>query len=263
MLENTNYADVVGSSSAPYINSLIATGGLASNYYANVHPSIGNYFAMTTGTIPTTDDNFAGVVSDDNVARELMASGKSWKVYAQSLPAAGYLGPDVYPYLRRHNPISYFSDVQLPSTQALNIVPFTQLSSDLSTNQLPNYSFIVPDALHDAHDCNGGPLTTCPISEKVAAADSFLAANIPGLLANPQFQPSGILVIVFDESANDNTNGGGRVMCLLVGTNVKAGYIGTGTYNHYSLLNLSMTALGVTTIPGNGATAGAMTEFFQ
>lgn len=263
VLENTNYADVVGSASAPYINSLIASGGVASNYYANVHPSIGNYFAMTTGEIPTTDDTFNGVVSDDNVVRELVAAGKSWKVYAQSLPLAGYIGPDIYPYLRRHDPISYFSDVMPPSTLALNIVPFAQLSSDLAQSQLPNYSFIVPDALHDAHDCPGGPIVTCPTSTKVAAADSFLSANLPQLLTNPQFQPSGLLVIVFDESADDNTNGGGKVMCLIVGTSVKPGYVGIGTYNHYSLLNLSMTALGIKTIPGNGATATPMTEFFQ
>ena len=105
VLENLDYADVVGSSSAPYINSLIAQGGLATQYYANVHPSIGNYFVMTTGEAYSTDDNFDGVVPIDNVIRELTALSKSWKVYAQSLPSQGYLGGDVYPYLRRHNPV--------------------------------------------------------------------------------------------------------------------------------------------------------------
>ncbi len=264
VLENTNYADVVGSANAPYLNSLIAKGGVASNYYANTHPSIGNYFAMTTGTVPTNDDTFNGTVSSDNVVRELVAAGKSWKVYAQSLPVQGYIGADTYPYLRRHNPISYLSDVQPPSAQAMNLVPFAQLSSDLSASQLPNYSFIVPDAQHDAHDCpNSQSNTTCDIGVRVAAADAFLSANLPQLLSNAQFATSGILAIVFDESQNDNTNGGGKVMCLLVGTGVKAGYSGTGTYNHYSLLNLSMIALGVKTIPGSGATAAQMTEFFQ
>ena len=35
----------------------------------------------------------------------------------------------------------------------MNIVDFSQLSSDLASGQLPAYSFIVPDAEHDAHDC--------------------------------------------------------------------------------------------------------------
>ncbi len=38
--ENHNYASVVGSSSMPYLNSLINQFGLATQYYANTHPSI-------------------------------------------------------------------------------------------------------------------------------------------------------------------------------------------------------------------------------
>src|SRR5207302_655296 len=42
--ENTDYASVVGSSSMPYLNGLAQQYGLATQYYANTHPSIGNYF---------------------------------------------------------------------------------------------------------------------------------------------------------------------------------------------------------------------------
>ena len=42
-LENNGYSSVVGSSSMPYLNSLIAKYGLATNYNADTHPSIGNY----------------------------------------------------------------------------------------------------------------------------------------------------------------------------------------------------------------------------
>src|SRR5438876_9734203 len=55
-LENNGYSSVVGSSSMPYHNSLIAKYSLATNYYANTHPSIGNNFACTTGHILTNDD---------------------------------------------------------------------------------------------------------------------------------------------------------------------------------------------------------------
>lgn len=263
VLENLDYSDVVGSSSAPYINSLIAQGGLATQYYANTHPSIGNYFTMTTGEIITNDDNYTGVVTIDNVVRELQAASKSWKVYAQSLPSQGYLGGDVYPYLHHHNPISYFSDVQPPSQLNLNIVNFSQLASDLANGQFPAYSFIVPDAQHDAHDCPGQMNDNCDVSVRVAAADTWLSQNIPQLLTNPQFQQSGILVITTDESRDDNRNGGGMVATVVVGTSVKAGYQGTGMYDHRSLLGLSMTALGVSTIPNGAGSANQMTEFFE
>lgn len=262
VLENTNYSDVVGSSNAPYLNGLISKGGLASNYYANVHPSIGNYLVMTTGQAYTNDDLYMGTVPIDNVVRRLDAVSKSWKAYAEDLPVAGYVGPDIPPfYFRHHNPFTYFTDVLENPMQALNIVPFAQLATDLSGGQLPAYSFIIPNASHDAHSCSDGT-TDCPISQRISAADQWLSTNLPSLLQNSQFQQSGILAITFDESADDNTNGGGKVMTLLLGTKVKAGYVGTGTYDHRSLLGLSMTALGAS-IPNGADSANQMTEFFQ
>ncbi len=144
----------------------------------------------------------------------------------------------------------------------MNIVDFSHLATDLSASQLPAYSFIVPDAEHDAHDCPGGG-SGCDVNTKLAAADTWLSANLPQLLTNAQFQQSGILVLTTDESRNDDTNGGGKVMTVLVGTGVKAGYQGAATYDHRSLLGLSMTALGISTIPNGAGSATQMTEFFQ
>src|SRR5260370_15906836 len=45
--ENHSYSSVIGSSSMPYLNSLATKYGLATQYYANTHPSIGNYFMLT------------------------------------------------------------------------------------------------------------------------------------------------------------------------------------------------------------------------
>lgn len=262
VLENTDYSQVVGSASAPYINSLIPNGGLASNYYANVHPSIGNYFYMTTGQTVTTDDAFQGIVSVDNAVREVSAASRTWKVYAEDLPSVGYVGPDVPPfYLRRHNPLTFFSDVVQNPTQLLHVAPYSELAVDLGAGGLPNYSFIVPNAAHDAHSCSDGGMN-CSIESRISNADTWLSSNLPAILNNSSFQQSGLLVLTFDESADDNTNGGGKVMTLILGTKVKAGYTGTGQYDHRSLLKLSMTALGAKT-PDAAAAANPMTEFFQ
>jgi hypothetical protein len=58
--ENSSYADVIGSSEMPYLNSLASQYGVATQYFANTHPSIGNYFVLTTGQIVTNDDSFTG-----------------------------------------------------------------------------------------------------------------------------------------------------------------------------------------------------------
>ncbi len=263
LLENIDYADVIASANAPYLNSILAQGSLAGEYFANSHPSIPNYFMMTTGLPITNDDGFTGVVSNDNVVRQLTAANKSWKVYAESIPANGYLGGDQQLYLRHHNPFSYFSDVQQNSTQAANIVGFPQLGTDLASANLPNYSFIVPNAEDDAHDCPAGA-TNCSVGVRLQHADQWLQTNVAPVLANASFQQSGLLIIVFDESADDVTNGGGHVAAILVGTHVKAGYVGNTTnYDHRSLLSLTMKALGVANIPNGADAAPQMTEFFK
>src|SRR5213079_1846668 len=124
--ENTNYSGVIGSSSMPYLNGLAQQYGLATQYYANTHPSIGNYFMMTVGTIITNDDSYGSVVTDDNVIRQLLAAGKTWKAYAEDLPSVGYVTLDVDngAYAGRHNPVVYLTDVHDDATQAQNVVPF-------------------------------------------------------------------------------------------------------------------------------------------
>ena len=82
--ENSSYSQVIGNTKMPYPNSLASRYGLATQYFANVHPSLGNYFMLTTGQIVTNDNSFVGTVDVDNIARELTASGKSWKSYAES-----------------------------------------------------------------------------------------------------------------------------------------------------------------------------------
>lgn len=252
MEENHSYTDVIGNSSMPYLNSLAQQYGVAAQYYANAHPSMPNYLMLTTGQIESYSDTFSGVVSDDNAYRELSAAGKTWKAYAESLPSAGYIGPDVYPYLRRHNPVTYMSDVQNNAPAAANIVPFTQFATDLANNSLPQFSYIAPDALDDAHD---GTLE---------AADSWLQSNIAPLLANSAFQKSGLLIITFDESeTSDTAHGGGHVPAVIVSSSSKKGYASQSFYQHPSTLRLILRASGVTVFPGASATAPDMTEFFQ
>src|SRR5256712_13830443 len=102
--ENRNYASVIGNAAMPYLNRLADQYGLATQYYANTHPSIGNYFMLTVGKIVTNDNDFSGLVTDDNIVRQLAAAGKTWKSYAEDLPSVGYTGDGPRLYARRHNP---------------------------------------------------------------------------------------------------------------------------------------------------------------
>ncbi|MDP9146904.1 MAG: alkaline phosphatase family protein, partial [Acidobacteriota bacterium] len=155
MEENHSYSEIIGNPDMPYLNSLAKQYGLSTNYFANTHPSIGNYFMLSTGKIITNDDTFSGSVSDDNIVRELLAAGKTWKSYAESIPNPGYTGGDSYPYAERHNILSYFTDVRNSTTQVQNLTSFSQFQRDLDGGTLPNFSYVVPNLLDDGHD---GPL---------------------------------------------------------------------------------------------------------
>ncbi|MGC2696994.1 MAG: alkaline phosphatase family protein [Candidatus Angelobacter sp.] len=264
VLENHAFAQVIGSPSMPYLNSLATQHALATNYFANTHPSIGNYFMLTTGNIETNDDTFTGTVSSDSIPRAFATAGKTWKAYMESLPSAGYTGGDVYPYFKHHDPFVYLTDVLNSSAETANVAPFTQITSDLNAGTLPNYAFIAPNAEDDAHDCPapaGGSL--CLDSAKLAAADAWLKNNIDPLIKSPALANS-VFIIVFDESLDvDVLNGGGKVAWVMVGSHVKSGFKSTTLYQHQSTLRLVMDLLRVTDHPGNSATAPAMGEFFQ
>ena len=262
VLENHAFNQVIGSPFMPYLNSLANGNSLATNYFANTHPSIGNYFMLTTGNIETNNDAFTGAVSPDNIPRAFAAAGKTWKAYMESLPSVGYTGGDVYPYFKHHDPFAYMTDVLGSSAEAANLVPFTHLSSDLSAGALPNFAFIAPNAEHDAHDCPTGG-SVCLDSDKLTAADNWLKANIDPLIKSPALANS-VFIIVFDESLDvDLVNGGGKVAMVMAGSHVKTGFKSTMFYQHQSTLRLVMDLLRVSDHPGNSATAPTMQEFFQ
>jgi acid phosphatase len=259
--ENASYSQVIGNPVMPYLNRLAGQYGLATNYFANTHPSIGNYFAMTTGRLITNDDGFTGTVSADNIVRRLVTAGKTWHVYAESLPSAGYTGGNVHSYLKRHNPFAYFSDVTSNIAQAANIVPFSQFAPDLAHGSLPQYVFIVPNAQDDAHDCPGGG--SCSDDVKLAAADRWLKANIGPLITSSGFRNGGLLLITFDEASTaDSRHGGGQIATVIVSSKAKKGFRSSTFHQHESLLKLSLRALGVKSFPGSAANATEMGEFF-
>ncbi len=247
--ENTDAVDVT-SSSMPYLMGLAQQYGLSTQYYANTHPSIGNYFELATGQVLTNNDGSSTIQTVDNVVRELLAAGKTWKSYAENLPNACYLGGDTGGYARKHNVFALLSDVANNATQACNIVPFTQFPTDLANGTLPSFSNIVPNLCNDAHDCS------------LSTADRWLSANIAPLLASPVFQQDGLLIITFDEAGGDNTLGGGRVFWAVISPKAKRGYQSSITYQHPSTLRLILKGLGVTVYPGAAASAPDMSEFF-
>jgi len=205
LLENTGFGSSVGS--MPYLDSLVAKYGLATNYYADTHPSIGNYFTLTTGQILTNDDSATPSsfpISQANIASLLQAAGKTWKDYPETSGT----------YYVRHDPLQYMTNIN-----KANLSNFTQFKTDLANHALPNFSWITPNACDSAHDCD------------LSTADSWLQTNIDPLVKSTYFQPGGdgLLIIVFDENGGSGgtnstgTTAGGQVECVIVSPNYRFG----------------------------------------
>lgn len=255
--ENQSYSTVAGNTGSwPHLNALFAKGALATNYYADSHPSIGNYFMLATGQLVTTNDSSTTVENVDNIARRMLAANVAFKVYAEGI-AQGYLGGNTGAYVIRHNPFALLSDIA-GSKQVANQVlqPFTQFGADVSKNALPAFSFIVPNVNDDAH------------TGTAQQADTWLQNNVVGpLSAMTAFQAGGdgVLIVVFDEAADaDTTHGGGHVVASFWGPVVKAGYTQASStvYQHESMLCTVMEMLQLANPPGAAATAPGMAEFF-
>lgn len=258
MEENQSYSSVVGNTASwPNLNNLIANGALPTHYFGNTHPSIGNYFELTTGQILTNNDNSTQVWNVDNIARRMLAAGVSFRIYAEGVPR-GYVGGNTGAYLIRHEPFAMLSDIAGNQQVAYqHIWPFSQFAQDVANGTLPEFAYIVPDVNDDAH--NGSPYQ----------ADNWLQSNVVARLYNSSaFAPGGdgLLIVDFDEAFDSDARyGGGQVSPVFWGPTVKPGYRQTSTtiYQHQSMLRTIMQALQLPNPPGAAATAPSMAEFFK
>jgi phosphatidylinositol-3-phosphatase len=265
--ENRSYEHIVGSASMPYLNSLLAKGALATQFYANQHGSLENYLIVTSGQKLTDNNSTLAVFNVDNIERHLLTNGKTFKSYAQSLPYAGYTGLYSGAYMKRHAPLPYYTDMA-NSSLIKNHDSAVQMATDIANGTLPNFAFITPDGDHDMHNC-GTNLGAC-----LWTADQWLKSNIGPLLATAPFQPGGdgVLIIWADEAdlSTDNrcsatvlTGCGGHIVVAMIGPQVKAGFKSTTNYHHQSVLRTMLEALGTTAnFPAAANTAPDMREFF-
>jgi len=241
----------------------------------------------------STDPHCGGTTVDHtvdapNLGAQLTAAGMTWKGYFGSLPPMpppGQLvssGPNAngpytykYPsssqalYASKHNPFVNFTSTQ---GDVADMVPDTQLSTDLTNNSLPDYGLVVPDQCHDMHGTGGCSDTNALIS----AGDTYVGNTVNSIMASKSWhQGRDAIVITWDEddfsdSGQPGTGccgadpGGGHVATIVI-TN-KGPYPTTdGTaYNHYSLLRSLEAAFGLPPVAHAGDSAvPAMTPLFH
>jgi phosphatidylinositol-3-phosphatase len=240
----------------PWLVAQGNTYAYSTNYHADEPGSALDYYWLSSGSgehvFGCQGDGCPNPITSDNIFQELDRAGLTWKVYAQSLPSVGYMGGDAGPYVDRHNPAKWYDYVIHNPAAQQKMVPFTQLAADIAANQVPNYSLIIPDVDHDAHDGT------------VAQADSFLATGVAPLLNTPYFKAGGdgLLLVTFDECDGAVGACPEQVYTAVIGPNVKRKTVSSALYKHENTLRTMLDALGITVYPGASSSAADMTDFF-
>jgi phosphatidylinositol-3-phosphatase len=204
-----------------------------------------------------------------SIAHQLVEAHMGWKTYQESLPTvqpgvfgvnyadgafsnlspAGVFAPGSIQklYAVKHNPFAYFQNVETGANDDLSlkrVVDFdgpNGLWADLSGDDMPSFSLIVPNQCHDMHGFVSGGTPICSTATAAEAGflmsegDAEVANLVNGIKASPAWNKGrNAIVLVWDE--NDYSNAANRVVMLVETNYAKNGRVSQQYYDHFSLL---------------------------
>lgn len=226
IMENKDYDRVVANAQAPYFNTkLVPQGVLLRNSHAIGHPSEPNYLALFSGSTQGIHGDPCPVnFKSANSASELIAGGKTFAGYSESMPRNGYTGCYHGLYDRNHNPWVEFRNVPASDNLVYRGFPST----------VATLVWIVPNLCHDMHNC--------PVKD----GDKWLSENLPPIIAWDK-KNDGLLILTWDEADPDNS-GKNHIPTVLVGPMIQPGLRDTQDVDHYAVLHTIDDILGITCI---------------
>jgi acid phosphatase len=243
--ENRSQANIIGSTSAPYINQLAAGGAMMSQSFAEVHPSEPNYFALFAGSTLGVTQNVCPVNAGatPNLGAQLLAAGHTFMGFAESLPAVGSTVCSAGKYARKHVPWVNFTNI--PSAYSVPFSVFPPPSAPQGYAGLPTVSFVIPNLDNDMHDGS------------IGQGDTWLYQNLSGYATWAKANNS-LLILTWDEDDNTPRN---QIPTIFYGAGVKP-----GTYaqpiSHYNVLSTLEEMYGLPKL-GLAARAPAITDIWD
>jgi acid phosphatase len=210
VLENKTYDSIVGSSNAPYIQSLIAGGTLYTNYQA-APGSLPDYFRMTSGVATTS-----AAKNSDNLFNQLQGTGQSWGEYEESMPSACYTRSGPLPYDKNHNPVAFYSDITSKPAACANMLPFTSFDPA----HLRSFSYVIPNDNDNMH-------TGSSRTAQIKAGDAWLKAHVPAMVAG-----GALVIVTWDEGNRANEH----IATIAIGGSAGVGVKDSHAYTHFGLL---------------------------
>jgi hypothetical protein len=248
-MENKAF-DQIGAASAPYINSLVTRCALATNFFAESHPSLPNYVAMTSGSTQGISDDSGPSSHPLNVPSIFSQLGSDWRALNESMPS-NCARSDSGLYAVRHNPAVYYTNIG--GQCAAQDVPLAD-PPDLSAR----FTFITPNECSDMHSC---PSTGSNASAQIKTGDDWLAQWMPKILDSPQYHAGNTAVfLTWDE---DDYGGNNHIATVVIAPSTPPGLKVTTRYDHYAMLRTTEDMLGLSTTVGAATTAASMRGDFH
>ena len=251
VMENKQYGQIIGSSNAPYINSLAKACASATSMYAESHPSLPNYIAMTSGSTQGITDDSGPSSHPLNVASIFSQLGSGgWKSLEEDMPSNCYMGNSGN-YAVRHNPATYYTNIT--SQCAAQDVPLGS-TPDISAR----FTFVTPNTCNDMHSCP----TQSDITTEVKTGDTWLSTFIPKLTSSTQYKAGNtVIFLTWDEDDYSSANGN-HIATLVISPSTPAGLTVSTRFDHYSMLRTTEDLLGLSAI-GSAASASSMATAFH
>ena len=253
--ENHSYSSIIGSASAPTINSYAQSCGKATSYQALTHPSLPNYMASTSGvsyaSSPWSSDCTPSVscsTANNNIFNQVGPT--HWKSYAESMTSnCSGSGSSV---AARHIPAEYYTN--LASSCATNVVPLGTTTSgalhtDVAAGTLPTVTTVSPNLLNDMHD---GTITQ---------GDNWLSTWMPVITSGPDYQSGHLTILIVWDEGSGSGNTASTVAMLAISPYVVPGTSSATAFTHYSLLKAEEDVAGVSEL-GLAATANSLRTAF-
>jgi hypothetical protein len=268
VLENHDYKEVVGDTTdAPFLNSLIADYGLATNYMdSGTHPSLPNYLDLMSGATqyigivdldPTT---YPFPVAADNLGNQLQTANIKWRAYAEGMSTPCNLSA-TGDYAPKHEPFLYFTNIQSGPCADTN-VDYSSFATDLAAGTY-RYMYIAPNLTDDGHNpVNALGTATDPVGS-LTTSDSWCKTEVGKIMASDAYKNGGVIFITWDEAEGRNGDSGDQVPMIIVSPKiVSAGFKSAKAYSHASYLATVEDILGVSRL-ATVASEQNMLEFFK
>ncbi|MFJ2577360.1 alkaline phosphatase family protein [Kitasatospora aureofaciens] len=256
MMENKSYDQVIGSSSAPYLNTLAQQNTTLTQSYGAVHDSDPNYWAVAGGsTFGHTDNPYptlTGTITSPHLGDLVEGAGKTWRGYIEDMGSPCNLASSGN-YDADNLPFAFFRDVTgNPARCQDKLQPITQLWQDLkSPATTPNFVWFEPNSCNTMHNCS------------VATGDTWMRDNLPNILNSPAWtQQRSLLVITFDE---DDHNHGQHIPTIVAASPglAKPGYQSPAHDTHYSVQRTIEAALGLGSLTQNDQYATPLNDIWN